>query len=390
MKRISAKYQITSEIHEEKYSLSSLLLNHRTFLIILFLVSLWFLFDITHGFGMAPPYPSEWLVEKEPNIPVDYWAIVGGSATLISIFALRAICSFQRRLYEWAQSGTKYPHLKEYLAEGYWANMFKILRTNRTTALCLSLFLLVSLFVTVLWIIDPPFIGFLGAIGFFEANDLIVAIFFPFFILLFMIRPYSRLLANLRRGLQDYNSKAQILRHAPISQNGDQIRDLVFVNKNRPVNPLDPDRMLGLEPYRDYEYRIFALVSIFLIPDLFLAGLQLVIWGNMFFLSLFTILAFMHLIALIYTYIVAVSCCNEAKHSQRQINDLVRMLLDVSVKSKGRQTAVTLAQTYALLGVRIRLWVGAKATVLAIEIAIPLCAVVAQYWRQILGIIAGE
>jgi len=387
---MSVKYQVTKEIHEEKYSLSSLLLNGRTFSIILSLVLLWFLFDITHGFGMAPPYPSEWLVEKEPDIPVDYWAIVGGSATLISIFALRAICSLQRRLYDWTRSGARYPHLKEYLAEGYWVNVFKILRTNRTSILCLAIFSAVSLFVTVLWIIDPPFIGFLGAIGFFEANDLVVAIFFPIFIILFVLRPYSRLLANLRRGLKDFNSKAQILQHAPVSQNRDQIIDLVFVNKGRPINPLDPDRMLGLEPYRDYEYRVFALASIFLLPDLFLAGLQLVVWGNMFFLSLFTALAFIHLAALIYSYVVAVSCCNETKHSQRQINDLIRMLMEVSVESRGRQTAITFAQTYILLGVRIRLWEGGKASMLAIQISIPLFAVIAQYWKQILSAIVAE
>ena len=58
MERTAAKRKHTVEIPEEKYSLSSLLLNGRTFSILMSLAFLWFRFYITHDFGMADPYPS--------------------------------------------------------------------------------------------------------------------------------------------------------------------------------------------------------------------------------------------------------------------------------------------------------------------------------------------
>ena len=141
----SVKRQKTEEIREAKYSLRSLLLNGRNLSILMSLVFLWFLFDTTHGFGMAPPYPSEWIVEREAFL-VDYWAITALCATVISIWAVRRLCLLQKQFYDWALSGTRCPHLKEYIKEDYWVNVFKIFRANRTTLLSLAIFLVVSAF----------------------------------------------------------------------------------------------------------------------------------------------------------------------------------------------------------------------------------------------------
>ena len=179
MESTATKRQQNGEIHEAKYSLSSLLLNGRTFSILMSLAFLWFLFDITHFFGMADPYPSSKPWEMEPT-PVDYWALVALFATVIFIWSVRRLCVLQKQFYDWAISGERYPHLKEYLQADYWVNVFKIFRTNKTTIISLAIFLIASVLVTILWLIDPPWIGFLGGIGFFEANDLVVAIFFRF------------------------------------------------------------------------------------------------------------------------------------------------------------------------------------------------------------------
>lgn len=242
MKHTSAKRQKIEEIREEKYSLSSLILNGRNISILMSLVFLWFLFDITHGFGMAPVYPgeSDWIVVKEPGSPVDYWALVALFATVISIWAARVLCILQKRLYDWALSGARYPHLRKHFEEGYWVNIFKIFRTNRTTILCLAIFVAVSAFWTVIWAVDPLWItggpekSKLGGIGFFEANDLVVATFFPIFIVLFVLRPYRRMLANLRGTLWDFNKEARALKSSPVTESRVPIIDLVFLGKTSP------------------------------------------------------------------------------------------------------------------------------------------------------------
>ena len=132
MEHAAAKRKHTEEIPEEKFSLSYLLLNGWIFSILMSLVSLWFIFDITHGFGMAPPYPSECIVEKEPT-PIDYWALVALFATVIFIWAVRRLCLLQKQFYDWAIKGERYPHLIEYFQEDYWVNVFKIFRSKKTT-----------------------------------------------------------------------------------------------------------------------------------------------------------------------------------------------------------------------------------------------------------------
>jgi len=368
------------EIPEEKFSLSSLLLNGWIFSILMSLVSLWFLFDITHGFGMAPPYPSTWFVEKEPT-PVDYWALVGICASLISIWAVRRLCLLRKQFYDWAMSGERYPHLKEYFEESYWVNTFKIWRSNKTTLLSLAIFLVISVLVSVLWAVDPPCIGFLGGWGFFEANDLVAAIFFPIFIILFVLRPYRHLLANLGGALRDFNEETRALKSSPIAESRAPIIDLVFFGKNKLVNPLDSDKLLGLEPYRDYMYQVFTLAVIFLIPDLICFGLQWLIWGNVFFQSVFGALAFVHLVAFIYSYMVAVSCCGEIRQSKRQVNELINNLVGASVESAQNQPALMTARTYILREVKITVSEWRKAGILAVKIAIPILAAFPQFWK---------
>jgi len=376
----ATKRKHTVEIPEEKFSLSYLFLNGWIFFILMLLVSLWLLFDITHGFGMAPLYPSEWIVERE-LLPIDYWAIVGLFASLISIWAVRRLCLLQKQFYDLAISGERYPHLKEYFQDGYWVNVFKILRSNKTTLLSLAIFAVVSVLVTILWAVDPPWIGFLGGIGFFEANDLVVAIFFPIFITLFVLRPYRRLLANLSGALGDFNEEAQALKSSPIAKSRAPIIDLVFLGKNKLVNPLDSDKFLGLEPYRDYMHQVFTLALIFVIPDLIFFGLQWMIWGNVFFQSVFGALAFVHLVAFTYSYLVAASCCNEMKRSQRQVNELINTLVGASVDSGQSQPALMSAQTYLLRGVRITVLEWSKSGLLAVKIAIPVIVAFPQYWK---------
>jgi len=375
-----AKRKQTKEIPEEKFSLSYLLLNGWIFSILMSLVSLWFIFDITHGFGMAPPYPSTWIVEKE-LLPVDYWAIVGIFASLITIWAVRRLCLLQKKFYDWATSGAGYPHLKEYFEEDYWVNVFKILRSKKTTIISIAIFAAASASVTILWESDPPSIGFLGGIGFFEANDLVVAIFFPIFIVLFMLRPYRRLLANLCGALRDFNEEARALRNSPIKESRKPIIDLVFLGKNRLINPLDSDKFLGLEPYRDYIHQVFTLALVFLIPDLIFFGLQWTIWGNIFFETTFGVLAFIHLVAFIYSYVVAASCCGEMKRSKEQINELINTLVGASLESAQSQSALMSTQTYILREVKIKVLEWSKAGILAVKIAIPILAAFPQFWN---------
>ena len=380
MEHTATKRKQTDEIPEEKFSFSSLLLNGRNFSILMSLVSLWFLFDITHGFGMAPPYPSEWIVEKE-LLPIDYWAIVGIFASLISIWAVRRLCLLQKQFYDWTTTGERYPHLKEYFQENYWVNVFKISRSSKTTLLSLAIFLVVSLLVSVLWILDPPFIGFLGGIGFFEANDLVVAIFFPIFIVLFVIRPYRRLLLHLCGALRDFNEEARALRSSPITESREPIINLVFLGKNKLINPLDSDKFLGLEPYRDYMHQVFTLALVFLIPDLIFFGLQWTIWGNIFFETTFGILAFIHLVVLIYSYVVAASCCDEMKRSKRQINEMINTLVGASLESAQSQPALMSAQTYLLREVKLTVSGWSKSGILVVKIAIPILAAFPQFWN---------
>ena len=329
---------------------------------------------------MAPLYPSIWILEKEPT-PIDYWAIVGLFATLIFIWSVRRLCLLQKQLYDWSLSGVRYPHLKEYFKEGYWMNIFKIFRTNRTTIISLTIFVVVSVLVTILWLIDPPWIGILGGWGFFEANDLVVAIFFPVFITLFVLIPYSRLLANLGGALRDFTEEARALKSAPMTKSRMPIIDLVFLNRNKLVNPLDSDRMLGLEPYRDYVYQVFTLAVIFLLPDLIFFGLQLVIWGNAFFMLAFGILAFIHLVAFIYSYAAATSCFNEMKHSKRQINELMNTRIGVSLQSGQGLPGLMSAQTYILREVKTTISEWGKIGILAVKIAIPILVALPQFWN---------
>lgn len=380
MEHTATKRKQTEEIPEEKFSFSSLLLNGRNFSILISLVSLWFIFDITHGFGMAPPYPSTWIVEKE-LLPIDYWAIVGIFASLISIWAVRRLCLLQKQFYDWAIKGERYPHLIEYFQEDYWVNTFKIFRSNKTTLLSLAIFLLVSVLITVLWVVDPPFIGFLGGWGFFEANDLIAALFFPIFMVLFVLRPYRRLLSNLRGALRDFSEEARALKSSPIAESRAPIINLVFLGKNKLVNPLDSDKLLGLEPYRDYIHQVFTLALIFLIPDLVCFGLQWLIWGNIFFQSVFGVLAFIHLVASIYSYMVATSCCGEMRQSKRQVNELINTLVGASVESGQSQPALMSAQTYLLREVKITVSEWRKSSILVVKIAIPILAAFPQFWN---------
>jgi hypothetical protein len=392
----ATKRNQTKEISEEKFSLSSLLLKGRNFTILMTLVSLWFIFDITHGFGKAPPYPSEWIVEKE-LLPIDYWAIVGIFASLISIWAVRRLCLLQKQFYDWAIRGERYPHLIEYFQENYWVNIFKIFRSNKTTLLSLAIFLIVSVLVSVLWVADPPSIGFLGGIGFFEANDLVAAVFFPIFMVLFVLRPYRHLLANLRTALLDFNEEARTLKSSPIAESRAPIIDLVFLGKNKLVNPLDSDKLLGLEPYRDYMHQVFTLALVFLVPDLIFFGLQWTIWGNIFFETTFGVLALIHLVALIYSYVVGVSCCGEMRHSKRQVNELLNNLLGASVESGQSQPALMSAQTYLSREVKLTVSEWRKSSILVVKIAIPVLAAFPQFWNigmepvlRILKGLAGE
>lgn len=380
MEHTEAKRKQTEEIPEEKFSLSYLLLNGWIFSILMSLVSLWFIFDITHGFGMAPPYPSTWIVEKE-LLPIDYWAIVGIFASLITIWAVRRLCLLQKQFYDWATSGTGYPHLKEYFQENYWVNAFKIFRSKKTTIISIAIFAAASASVTVLWESDPPFIGFLGGIGFFEANDLVVAIFFPIFIVLFMLRPYRRLLANLCGALSAFNEEARALRSSPITESREPIINLLFLGKHRLINPLDSDKFLGLEPYRDYIHQVFTLTLVFLIPDLIFFGLQWTIWGNIFFETTFGILAFIHLVAFIYSYVVAASCCGEMKRSKKQINELIDTLVGASLESAQSQPALMSAQTYLLREVKLTVLEWSKSSILVVKIAIPILAAFPQFWN---------
>jgi len=380
MEHTATKRQQTEEIPEEKFSLSFLLLNGRNFSILMSLVSLWFLFDITHGFGMAPFYPSIWLIERELT-PVDYWALVAIFASLISIWAVRRLCLLQKQFYDWAMSGERYPHLKEYFQEDYWVNVFKVLRAKKTTIISLAIFAVVSVVITVLWIVDPPWIGILGGWGFFEANDLIVAIFFPIFIVLFVLRPYRRLLVNLRGALREFNEEARALKSSPITESRVPIIELVFMGKNKLVNPLDSDKFLGLEPYRDYMHQVFTLALVFLIPDLIFFVLQWIIWGNVFFQSVFGALAFVHLVAFFYSYMVAASCCGEMKRSKRQLNELINTLTGASVESGQSLPALMSAQTYILREVRIKVLEWSKLGLLAVKIAIPILAASPQFWK---------
>ena len=382
MEHASAKRQQTEEIREAKYSLRSLLLNGRNLSILMCLVFLWFLFDITHGFGMAPPYPSEWLVERE-SFGVDYWAITALCATVIAIWAVRRLCLLQKQFYDWALSGERYTHLKEYFEEEYWANVFKIFRANRTTILAVAVFVVVSAFYTVLWAVDPsfPVVLILGGVGFLEANDIIVATFFHIFMILFVLRPYSRPLANLGEALRDLNEETRVLKSSPVAESRVAIIDLVFLGKNKLVNPLDSDRLLGLESYRDYIYQIFALTWIFLLPDLIFFGLHYAIWKNPFFLWVFAVLAFINLVFFIYSYVVAASCCNEMKQSQRHINELMNTLMGASVQSGESPPALFSARTYILNEVRVSITDWRKVGILAVKIAIPILAVFSQYWK---------
>ena len=224
-----------------------------------------------------------------------------------------------------------------------------------------------------------------------------MATFFPIFIILFVLRPYSRLLANLRGALRDFNEEARALKSSPIAESRVAIIGLVFLGKNKLVNPLDSDRLLGLESYRDYIYQIFALAWIFLIPDLIFFGLHYTIWKNPFFLWVFGALAFINLVVFIYSYVVAASCCDEMKDSQRQINELMNTLMGASVESGESPPALFSARTYILREVRITVSDWRKVGILAVKIAIPVLAAFSQYWKAgadtILGIlraVAGE
>ncbi|GAI97755.1 unnamed protein product [marine sediment metagenome] len=241
---------------------------------------------------------------------------------------------------------------------------------------------MVSAFYTVLWAVDPPFVFLkLGGTGFLEANDIVVATFFPIFIMLFVLRPYRRLLANLCGALRGFSEEARALKSSPITESKGAIIGLVFLGKNKLVNPLDSDRMLGLEPYRDYIYQVFALAWIFLLPNLIFFGLHYAIWKNPFFLWVFSALAFTNLVVFIYSYVVAASCCNEMKQSQRQINELMSTLMGASVESGESPPALLSARTYILHDVRITITDWKRVGTLTVKIAIPVLAAFAQSWK---------
>ena len=390
MERTPSKRQETERIRVERYSLSSLLLNRGRLSVLMSILFLWFLFDITHGFGMAPPYQSEWIVERE-HFPIDYWALVALLATVISIWALRQLCFLQTQFEHWALTGTRYPHLIKYSREGYWGNVFKVFRANRTTALSLVVFVVISSFYTVLWAVDLPFTGELGAIGFFEGNDVVMATFFPLFMALFLLPSYRCLLANLRGALRDFNEEAQALKSSPVSESRVGMIDLVFFGKSKSISPLDSDRIFGLEPYREYMYQLFTLAWAFLIPDLIFLGLHYMFWKNPFWLWVFLILGFTNLIIFVCSCVIARLCRNELEECHHQITELLNALLGESAQSGINPAALMSARTFILSEVKPRIFKWRKASALVLRIAIPILAAFSPYWKAtgdtILGIL---